>query len=1202
MLFCSWLRALRSRPESHPANRKRQPQRRGRARLRPALELLEDRTLLAAYVVNTTDDSGSGSLRDAINQVNAGLYNEIDFAITGGTGYNSMTGVATITPQSALPPVQNPVLINGFSQPGANWSTLPTGPGLGIELNAASAHNADPNLALANGNKVGSATIGLWLAGNGSTVEGLDIHDGQIDVYVRGNNNTIQGNFIGTDISGAHTFPTPFRANFSQQAPPGGGVGGSPWGIRIDGSFNTIGTNGAPGGRNVIAGTNSGVVLSGSSSNSVAGNFIGTDRTGTEALGNWTGIALNGSSGGDLIERNLISGNRIGIGPGGADAAGTTIIGNTIGPDVNGNPLNGFDAPSGIHYQGNYVAGVGIGFGLHNITVGAPGQGNTIAYNSGPGVWIINVPYLEGSPPHPYPPSTGNRVQGNSTHDNGLGDPRNGSSDIHGLGIDLGGTYPEPSGTPAPNLNPNYQESSGPNNFQNFPVITAATFGPTTTTVSGYLNSSASGPFTLDFYASPVGHSTSTGLYGEGKYYLGSLPNIPAGSFTVTLPTPSTPGDVIHVITATATDSQGNTSEFSQAFTLNNMTLSGTFALNDLIVLGTPGGDAIAINPDTGGKVQVVLNGTSLGSTTVAGKIYVYDQAGANDYTVNFGSNLTAPINIVGNGADILTVNGSTDPNTANYIVKNTASQSTITWGASSGPPSETVTYSGIQPVNINGGAGTNVINDPGGQTTITGGPRQNTITITATSGNGVVLNGGPSTSTNNYIITMGNLLGPVTINSTTGTSTVTINGPPGSNVLTLSPTQLTGAGQTINFNLGTTATNFTVAGGASNNNQLVVQGTPPGPLTVQQIAPTVGPITAPVSPTAVNTGISASVTFAQLDGTSVTTATWAWGDGTTSAGSIAQTGTAGIVSGTHPYQAAGVYTVTVTVAKANGQSGQSPQYQYVVVYDPSAGFVTGGGWITSPPGAYTPNPSLTGKATFGFESKYQNGATVPTGHTQFLFHEASFSFSSTSYDWLVVSGSKAQFKGLGTINGAGSYSFQLTAVDGQLPGGGGSDKFRIKIWDQNQGNGVIYDNQLGAGDNADPTTVLGGGSITIHSDGGGGGGQGPMELGSSAGEASTSNPDLVGALLAEAARPEQAAIPEWAAMASQGSYLGPVPMEVAVRSPDASRMSQTGVIPAASVLPPPGLDRKAERLQLLDGLFAEGFNLLEGTPTLPLV
>src|SRR5207249_3473602 len=130
-----------------------------------------------------------------------------------------------------------------------------------------------------------------------------------------------------------------------------------------------------------------------------------------------------------------------------------------------------------------------------------------------------------------------------------------------------------------------------------------------------------------------------------------------------------------------------------------------------------------------------------------------------------------------------------------------------------------------------------------------------------------------------------------------------------------------------------------------------------------------------------------------------------------------------------------------------------------VVVYDPSAGFVTGGGWITSPQGTYTPNPSLMGKASFGFTARYAKGASTPSGQTQFTFHAASMDFQSTSYQWLVVAGAKAQYKGVGTLNGRGGYGFLLTAIDGQLPGGGGSDTVRIKIWDQASGQ-VVYDNQ----------------------------------------------------------------------------------------------------------------------------------------------
>ena len=80
----------------------------------------------------------------------------------------------------------------------------------------------------------------------------------------------------------------------------------------------------------------------------------------------------------------------------------------------------------------------------------------------------------------------------------------------------------------------------------------------------------------------------------------------------------------------------------------------------------------------------------------------------------------------------------------------------------------------------------------------------------------------------------------------------------------------------------------------------------------------------------------------------------------------------------------------------------------------------------------------------------------------------------------MVVAGARAQYKGSGTINNSGDFAFTLTAIDGQVNGGGGTDKFRIKIWDKVSG-GVIYDNQAGAGDNANLTTVIGGGSIIIH-------------------------------------------------------------------------------------------------------------------------
>jgi hypothetical protein len=179
-----------------------------------------------------------------------------------------------------------------------------------------------------------------------------------------------------------------------------------------------------------------------------------------------------------------------------------------------------------------------------------------------------------------------------------------------------------------------------------------------------------------------------------------------------------------------------------------------------------------------------------------------------------------------------------------------------------------------------------------------------------------------------------------------------------------------------------------------------------------------------------------------------------------------------------------GVYIVKVTVKQDNFPTTHydTKTYEYyVVVYDPNAGFVTGGGWIDSPAGAYAADPSLKGKATFGFVSKYKKGQSTPDGSTEFQFHAAGMNFKSTVYEWLVVAGAKAQFKGSGTINGAGNYGFILTAIDGQISGGGGADKFRIKIWDKNNGDAVVYDNQMLVPDTADPTTLLGGGSINIQ-------------------------------------------------------------------------------------------------------------------------
>ena len=247
----------------------------------------------------------------------------------------------------------------------------------------------------------------------------------------------------------------------------------------------------------------------------------------------------------------------------------------------------------------------------------------------------------------------------------------------------------------------------------------------------------------------------------------------------------------------------------------------------------------------------------------------------------------------------------------------------------------------------------------------------------------------------------------------------------------------------------------------------------------VLNVAPSVGAIMAPIDPTAVGTAISATANFTDPGILDTHTAVWNWGDGTTSAGTVTETNGSGLVGGSHAYSLPGIYTVTLSVTDKDGGE-DTAVFQYVVAYDPDGGFVTGGGWINSPAGASTADPTATGRANFGFVAKYHKGASVPDGQTQFQFKAGDLNFHSTAYEWLVVAGARAQYKGSGTIDGAGDFGFMLTAIDGQKPGGGGSDKFRIKIWDKNGGE-VIYDNLMGGSDDAEPTTVIGSGSIVIH-------------------------------------------------------------------------------------------------------------------------
>jgi len=242
---------------------------------------------------------------------------------------------------------------------------------------------------------------------------------------------------------------------------------------------------------------------------------------------------------------------------------------------------------------------------------------------------------------------------------------------------------------------------------------------------------------------------------------------------------------------------------------------------------------------------------------------------------------------------------------------------------------------------------------------------------------------------------------------------------------------------------------------------------------------PEITSINGPLDPVALGTTYEMTGAFTDPDYGDEHTATWDWGDGTTSPGMVNQL--AYTVTGSHVYGTPGVYTINLTVVDSSEKSDTAMWPQFGVIYDPSTGFVTGGGWIDSPEGAYPADPDISGKANFGFVAKYKKGATVPTGNTEFQFHARDLNFHSDTYDWLVIAGARGIFKGSGTINGEGSYNFMLVAVDGALSGGGGVDKFRLKIWVRDEETGeeiIIYDNMLG---DEDGTTEIGGGSIKIH-------------------------------------------------------------------------------------------------------------------------
>jgi hypothetical protein len=558
------------------------------------LELLEDRRVPSTFTVTTTADDidggtlanpagpdGTLSLREAITVANLSAGTDtIAFNIPG-------VGVQTIMPGTALPLITDPVVIDGTTE-GTNV------PGAAIELNGASA---------------GTMTDGLHLyfrAGN-SIIRSLAINRFAFyGIDLESTGNTVQGCFVGTNWGGTV------------------GLGNGLGGIEIiDGSNNLIGGT-HPGDGNVISGnTGAGIViLAGTvaSNNMIQGNFIGTDVTGTVAIPNSNGIVLDGTDsiiGNSLSDtspgaRNVISGNnRDGVVITTLRAKNNVITGNYIGVDAAGNAALG-NQMNGVELQGaaetflgftvpNVISGNGVGIMLdegaqHNtvvnnyVGVGAdgsipignlgqgivlrdipgdinpvqansiggtsPGTGNIIAHNGKAGIAIFGMPVATNGQPN-----DDNSILGNSIFSNGTTSPTT------EVGIDLVSTTTFPTDD-GPTPNQPGGSTSGPNLMQNFPVLTQAADDRNNagTIVTGTLNSAPNTSFRVEFFDNVSASQTG---FGEGQRFV-TFANVTTdasgnASFTANL-TPTVPPG--HFLTATATDPNGNTSEFSMAITV----------------------------------------------------------------------------------------------------------------------------------------------------------------------------------------------------------------------------------------------------------------------------------------------------------------------------------------------------------------------------------------------------------------------------------------------------------------------------------------------------------------------------------------------------------------------------------------------------------------------------------------------------------
>jgi len=489
----------------------------------------------ATFTVTNTNDSGGGSLRQAILDANtAAGPDTIDFNIPG-------TGPFQILPLSILPPLAGGTTLDATTQPGYAGTPL-------IEISTFSG-------------------AGLRMTGTGgNTIRGVCVNDFSAGIQIESDDNHVEGCFLGTNVTGTIAVPNGVGIVLTSGV-AGNVIGGSAAAARnlISGNTtgiqstgggattiqgNYIGTSitgnspipnargigltsttgfvigGAnPGEGNVISGnTGEGVFVINGSGCKIQGNRIGTNVAGTEQLSNqWgvyatvhTGLLIGGDF--DAGEGNLISGNQM-------DGAyistdGAVVTGNTIGTD-----------PGATEPLGNGRAGIYLTLESHDALIGgvAEGEANVIAWNQ-TGVWNDGLR---------------NAIRANPIFFN------------QRLGIDN-----VPDGV---TKNDAGDGDTGANQLQNFPLISSVDYGATNLTVHGILKSTPNTTFDVDVFESPSCTPRPRQLL-QSAYYLGSTQITTDGAgdapFDIVMNDANAPQHP--PISLTVTDPSGDTSEFSQ--------------------------------------------------------------------------------------------------------------------------------------------------------------------------------------------------------------------------------------------------------------------------------------------------------------------------------------------------------------------------------------------------------------------------------------------------------------------------------------------------------------------------------------------------------------------------------------------------------------------------------------------------------------